>query len=328
MTKPLIDFDFGRPKLVWGVHAVDGQVSPIDDCEPRPGGLRWLHLNLADQPTRDWIAACQELPDDIRALLLDRDADQRALVEGDAIGFVLHDFERGFDAKAATGLGVLRFAVAPGLMLTTRHHPLRSADVVHSRILGGVELADTGDALGLVLEAVADVVAGQIEEVAAVVQKAEDDFLDERTPASTREHLALRRRAATLHRQLGGQRNVLTRIERDRRVAPVLAPVIARFAQRLDGLDADVLGLLTQLRQIREELDLQASQRTNQNLYLLSIMTALMLPATLVTGFFGMNTGGLPLAEGGAGSFVAALVALGSAALAYVLLLTFGLARR
>ena len=65
-----------------------------------------------------------------------------------------------------------------------------------------------------------------------------------------------------------------------------------------------------------------------RNLYLLSIMTALMLPATLVTEFFGMNTGGLPLAEGGAGSFVAALVALGSAAIAYVLLLTFGLARR
>jgi Mg2+ and Co2+ transporter CorA len=42
---------------------------------------------------------------------------------------------------------------------------------------------------------------------------------------------------------------------------------------------------------LRDELDLQAAQRTNENVYLLSVLTALMMPATLVTGFFGMNTG-------------------------------------
>ncbi len=51
------------------------------------------------------------------------------------------------------------------------------------------------------------------------------------------------------------------------------------------------------MRLLREELDLQAVQRTNQNLYVLSVMTALLLPATLVTGLFGMNTGGLPWAH-------------------------------
>jgi len=45
---------------------------------------------------------------------------------------------------------------------------------------------------------------------------------------------------------------------------------------------------------------LQAAQRTNRNLYFLSILTALLMPATLVTGFFGMNTGGLPFAHGAA----------------------------
>ena len=48
-----------------------------------------------------------------------------------------------------------------------------------------------------------------------------------------------------------------------------------------------------QLRQLRDEIDLQQEQRTNQNLYLLSVITALLLPPTLVTGFLGMNTGGL-----------------------------------
>ena len=39
-----------------------------------------------------------------------------------------------------------------------------------------------------------------------------------------------------------------------------------------------------------------APGKTNRHLYILSIMTAFLLPPTLVTGFFGMNTGGLPFA--------------------------------
>jgi zinc transporter len=73
------------------------------------------------------------------------------------------------------------------------------------------------------------------------------------------------------------------------------------------------------LRLLRDEFDLQSDQRTNQNLYLLSVMTALMLPATLVTGLFGMNMGDLPLAGAG-GTFGATLVAAGTALATYVFL--------
>ena len=61
---------------------------------------------------------------------------------------------------------------------------------------------------------------------------------------------------------------------------------------------------------LRDEFDLQTAQRTNDNLYFLSIISALLLPATLVTGFFGMNTGGLPFTHGGMGTVVAAGLAL------------------
>jgi zinc transporter len=35
-------------------------------------------------------------------------------------------------------------------------------------------------------------------------------------------------------------------------------------------------------------------EATNRNLFFLSIMTATLLPVTLITGIFGMNVGGLP----------------------------------
>jgi Mg2+ and Co2+ transporter CorA len=79
---------------------------------------------------------------------------------------------------------------------------------------------------------------------------------------------------------------------------------------------------------LRDELDLQAAQRTNANVYLLSILTALMMPATLVTGFFGMNTGGLPFAQGEHGTILATAVALFSAAASWLLLRWMGLVRK
>ena len=35
----------------------------------------------------------------------------------------------------------------------------------------------------------------------------------------------------------------------------------------------------------------------NRNVYYLTIISGIFLPLTLVTGFFGMNTGGMPLSD-------------------------------
>jgi zinc transporter len=96
----------------------------------------------------------------------------------------------------------------------------------------------------------------------------------------------------------------------------------------LQALDADILEGQAQLRLLRDELDIQAAQRTNQNLYILSIITALMLPATLVTGLFGMNTGGMPFASASHGTLTATLVAAGAAGVSYCLLRWMGFMRR
>jgi zinc transporter len=39
----------------------------------------------------------------------------------------------------------------------------------------------------------------------------------------------------------------------------------------------------------------------NRNIYVVSVLTAIFLPITLITGIFGMNVGGLPWVEGDSG---------------------------
>ncbi len=62
------------------------------------------------------------------------------------------------------------------------------------------------------------------------------------------------------------------------------------------------------------------SSETNRHLYILSLMTAFLLPPTLVTGFFGMNTGNLPFADGSGGTEYAMALIIASVLLAWWLL--------
>ena len=47
-------------------------------------------------------------------------------------------------------------------------------------------------------------------------------------------------------------------------------------------------------RLLQEQASARLAEATNRNLYVLSIVTTIFLPMTLVTGVFGMNLGGLP----------------------------------
>lgn len=302
---------------------------PVQSCDSVPAGsFRWLHFNLADHGTRLWIERVPALPEPVRELLLAMDSHQRALVDDGAVGCVLHDFERDFDIADTERVGALRVALTPGLMLTCRAHPLRSADVARKRLERSATAPGPAQALDLLIGAIVETMTDIARNLALQVQHAEDLFLEGRGPPAARELIHVRRRLAQLHRLLSGMRAVFLRLEEDEGLPGALLTTVEKLAQRLLSLDADILDGQRQLHLLREEIDMQQTQRTNQNLYILSILTALMLPATLVTGIFGMNTGGMPLMQTGHGTLIATLVAAGAAGASYCLLRWMGFMRR
>ncbi len=316
------------PGLVWAFDLGNGAARPIEACDAETSGFRWLHLSLAHQGSASWINRLEALPEDVREMMVASDTHQRALVDGDVVGCVIHDFERDFERNDSSQVGVLRFALTPTMMITARLHPIRSADLVRQKLARSHGIDEPGEALDILVGTVAEGIAVAVRQLGLDVQRAEDAFLDGRDPPTTRGLIGMRRRLAMVNRMLDGLRAVFRRLEDDEDLPDAMVGTVERLTQRIQALGADALGVQRQILQLREELDISVDQRTNQNLYVLSIMTALMLPATFVTGLFGMNTGGMPWAGAPHGTLLAAMLAFGTAGATYLFLRWMGFMRR
>jgi inorganic phosphate transporter, PiT family len=139
----------------------------------------------------------------------------------------------------------------------------------------------------------------------------------------------LRRTCVRLHRQLSGLRIVFHRLEQGGlgEVKPALQLRAGKLAQRLDGLDHTVVEMRERSRVLQEELHLKIEEQGNNSLRVLSVLTALLLPPTLVTGIFGMNTKGLPFTDVETGFLCAALLMALSSLVAYFIMKRIGLIR-
>ncbi len=313
-------------ELIWGYDLTPEGVVPFDDTGvPRArGALRWMHANLSDLRVQRWVHDTGGWPQEARELLLSKEDAPRALVLERWVACVLPDVARRFDDDDDFEIGSIRCLVGPALVFTCRYHPVRCADRVRTAIDRGARPVTQGAALDLLVSSIIEIAATTARDLNANVQRIEDALLDQGRQPNPRALIAVRRRGVQLHRQIDGLRGVLHRLEEDEDLSDALLPTVEKLAQRAAGLNGEILTIQSNTRQLRDELDLQTTQRTNQNLYILSILSALLLPATLVTGIFGMNTGGLPFAGHSYGTAFATALAVGSAFAVYLFLRFMG----
>lgn len=156
----------------------------------------------------------------------------------------------------------------------------------------------------------------------------EDRVIDGRNRDDRRRLGPIRRSAVRLHRQLLGLAAVFHRLEDDDTAQHLHGPgvaVAARLAQRLDALDRDVSVLADRARLLQEEVAAHVAEESNRQLYVLSILSALFLPPTFITGLFGMNVKGLPFADDPRGYLFVVGLSLLSAGATYGIIRTIGI---
>jgi len=320
------------PGLVWAfrVHS-DGssQALAIDQpIELDHDGLIWLHFNLTDARAVQWLAAAElDAPPQARALLLSKDTYQQLHAVDDAIYGVMSDLMRDIDA-ATDDTGYLRFVMTERALISGRHHALSACDATRRALESGHRVPNAAALLETIVENVADTMDQVAERIARALDDVEESVLSDEA-VDLRQGLGrLRRTCVRLHRQLSGLRAVFHRLEQNvNDLKPALQLRAGKLAQRLDSLDHRVVEMRERSRLLQEELHLKIEEQGNDHLRVLSVLTALLLPPTLITGIFGMNTKGLPLTDVETGFLWAAVLIVVSSVAAFLIMKRVGVIR-
>ena len=104
-----------------------------------------------------------------------------------------------------------------------------------------------------------------------------------------------------------------------------LADSAVGLGQRADSLSRDAVNLQERARMLQDEINAILTLETNDRLYMLTIITATLMPATFVTGYFGMNTKQLLFSESDSGTIYATLICVFASIGALLLMRRMGL---
>ena len=79
---------------------------------------------------------------------------------------------------------------------------------------------------------------------------------------------------------------------------------LRQSAEELSAAVADSVALVERIRLLQEEVTALLNEQTNHTLFILTVVTVLALPLTVVSGLFGMNVGGIPFANHAGGFWI------------------------
>jgi zinc transporter len=173
---------------------------------------------------------------------------------------------------------------------------LLSAQDVRSALDEGHGPATSGEFLADLIGRLADRIGDFVNAMEDQISDAEDQY-EAGDLASSRQLITqLRRQLASVRRFLAPQRDALDRLYRQpgKLFSDAESNSFREEADRMTRYLEDIDLARERLVFMQEEFLAQQAQQQNSRMYVLSVVAAIFLPLTFVTGLLGMNVGGLP----------------------------------
>jgi zinc transporter len=262
--------------------------------------IQWVHVCY---DATDAIEQLQSFDLDssvIEALTAD-ETRPRTISLNEGILMVLRGINTNHNADPEDMISV-RIWFTKNFVITTRRmgRKLFSIDQIRQTFIQPNQPIDTGDFVTLLVEKLADEIGKMVDVIDEELTIFETNMIDiPQTEMRTR-LATTRRQTASIRRYLAPQRDALESLNRMQAILSDentfdLRQQTDRTMRYVEDLD------LARERAIflQEELRNKISEQQNKRMYVLSIVTAIFLPLSFLTGVFGMNVGGLPGTENG-----------------------------
>ncbi len=278
-------------RLDWGA-----EMSEI----PEPGtGWLWIHMRLKSPRARDWILEDSGLPEAAAWAMLEEDVAPRVARYDEGTLIVLRAVNLNPGAEPED-------MVSARLFVT----PTRVVGVVTQRIwaVGGIITdcesgrgpASVGDFVVRLVEDLRANAEPILDDLETDIEAFELDILAGRDARPATHHITFndaRQDMIVLRRYFAPQADALRRLA-------ALAPewlndpdAIREEAVGFQRIVEDLDALRERAALVRDDMYLRLNERQNRTILLLSLVSAVFLPITFVTGLLGANVGGIPMGE-------------------------------
>jgi zinc transporter len=314
-------FDPGQPGEALSLAQAEAQLAATL-AAPIGSGFVWLHFNLADAGALAWMRSHLDLVPEYYEALNEGTRSTRLEDDRDTLVAVINDVAYEF-AFEPDEIATLWLHVGPRLVVSARSRPLKSIDRLRQAAKDGARFASPMAFLTQLLRDQGDVLVRIVREATLKVDAIEDALLTGRLTPKRTDLGRLRRVLVRLGRLLAPEPGALFRLLRQ--PPPWMAPddldQLRQATEEFSLILRDLAELQERIKLIQEEIAARVGEQTNRSVFMLTLATVLALPINLVAGLFGMNVGGIPLAEATHGFAVVVSVAAGFTALALVLAL-------
>ncbi|WP_454752702.1 transporter [Cupriavidus necator] len=302
-------FEPGGPVREIDSHAAAAWLQQIPPDAARHRPFMWLHFNLSHSACERWMKGQLPLPDEYFEALRQGSRSTRIERQDAALLAVVNDVIYNFGVTS-TDISTLWAHADHRLLVTARARPLRSVDRLRAAVRRGEVFRSPLDLVVHLLRDQADVLVQIVRETGASVDQIEGQLLSQRLQGNRADLGAMRRGLVRLQRLLAPEPGALFRLL-NRPPAWLQETDLQELRESTEEFSLvlnDLAALVERIKLLQEEIAAKLNEQTNRTLFTLTLVTVLALPINIVAGFFGMNVGGVPLADHPHGFWV--LVAL------------------
>lgn len=273
----------------------------------------WQHIDLEDEVAIQWLETSTNLEPHVVQSLTATETRPRSFPAKDGLMVVLRGVNTN-PGQDSEDMVSIRVWIEKNRIISCRKRQLLSIlDIVES-FNNKQGPRSPGEFLTLLVENLANRIGDFVNDIEDNMGEAEDG-LEDLEGSDLRATLgALRRQIAVVRRFLAPQRDALDRLNlletdiltnRDRQKLREESDRVSRYLEDLD--------LARERAVVLQEAFLsQLAQEQNSRMYVLSVVAAIFLPLTFVTGLLGMNVGGLPGLENPRGFLIATVIMAGA----------------
>lgn len=268
------------------------------DSVDRIDKILWVHFDYSSKEAIEWIRNRSNIDSVAIDALLTEETRPRTTILGEALLIALRGVNLNPNSKPEDMISI-RLYISPNLIISTRKRNLLSIDEIIEDLKNSKGVKSSAQFLVQLTRRVTDRMDMVIDEIQDRTDLLEENFIDSTNTEYRSEILAIRRETIILKRYLSPQKEALIKLynekiswidEYQRIELRETNDQLMRHIEELDTIRDKVI-------LIQEELVNSMNEQLNKKMYMLSIISAIFLPLTFLTGLLGINIGGIPGAE-------------------------------